>query len=184
MKILHIDSSVSGADSVSRQLSRAVVEKLQAEQPAAEVVYRDLGSEPLPHLTLADLKDHQVVDEFLSADVIVLGAPMYNFTVPTNLKAWLDRIAIAGKTFQYAESGPSGLAGGRKVIVASTRGGFYGPESPITSYELQDRYLKTFFGFLGVTDLKFVHAEGLGMGADQKSRSVKAAMADVESLAV
>lgn len=184
MKILHIDSSISGPESVSRKLSFAAVQKLRAEHPAADVVYRDLGAEPLPHLSLADLSDHRLVDEFLSADAIVLGAPMYNFTVPTNLKAWLDRIAIAGKTFQYAADGPSGLAGGRKIIVASTRGGFYGPESPITSYELQDRYLKTFFGFLGVTDLTFVNAEGLGMGPEQKSRAVQDAMTAVEDLAV
>lgn len=183
MKILHIDSSVAGDTSVSKKISAAAVDTLRAANPGAEVVYRDLGADPLPHLTLADLADHGLADEFLSADVVVIGAPMYNFTVPTNLKAWLDRLAIAGKTFQYGNSGPSGLAGGRKVIVASTRGGFYGPESPIASYELQDRYLQTFFGFLGVTDVTFIHAEGLGMGPEQKERALTAAIDAAGALA-
>jgi FMN-dependent NADH-azoreductase len=176
MKILHIDSSISGENSSSRKISAAVVQKLTADHPGAEVVYRDLNADAVPHLKLADLGDHKLVDEFLSADVVVIGAPMYNFTVPTNLKAWMDRIAIAGKTFQYGGNGPSGLAGGRKVIVASTRGGFYGPDSPLASYELQDRYLRTFFGFLGVSDITFIHAEGLGMGPEQRDSALKGAL--------
>lgn len=183
MKILHVDSSIAGDNSVSRKISAAAVDALSTANPGAEVVYHDLGVEPLPHLSLPDLADHRLADEFLSADVIVIGAPMYNFTVPTNLKAWLDRLAIAGKTFQYGGNGPSGLAGGRKVIVASTRGGFYGPESPIASYELQDRYLQTFFGFLGIADVTFLHAEGLGMGPEQKERSVAAAIESASALA-
>lgn len=183
MKILHVDSSIAGENSVSNKISAAAVAALTAANPGAEVVHRDLGADPLPHLTLPDLADHALVDEFLSADVVVIGAPMYNFTVPTNLKAWLDRVAIAGKTFQYGGNGPSGLAGGRKVIVASTRGGFYGPDSPIAAYELQDRYLKTFFGFLGITDVTFLHAEGLGMGPEQKERSLSAAIEAAGALA-
>jgi FMN-dependent NADH-azoreductase len=184
MKILHVDSSISGENSVSRKISAAAVQKLKAAHPGAQVVYRDLGAEPLPHLTLPDLADHALADEFLSADVVVIGAPMYNFTVPTNLKAWLDRLAIAGKTFQYSANGPSGLAGGRKVVVASTRGGFYGPESPIASYELQDRYLRTFFAFLGVTDVSFLHAEGLGLGPEQRDRALNGAIQAAAALAV
>jgi len=183
MKILHLDSSLAGDNSVSKKISAAVVAKLTGDHPGATVVHRDLGVDPLPHLTLADLADHTLVDEFLSADVIVIGAPMYNFTVPTNLKAWLDRIAIAGKSFQYGSNGPAGLAGGRKVIVASTRGGFYGPDSPIAGYELQDRYLQTFFGFLGIGDISFIHAEGLGMGPELRERAVNSALAATSSVA-
>lgn len=184
MKVLHIDSSIGGENSSSRKITATIVAKLVADHPEAEIVYRDLAAETLPHLTLADLADHTLVDEFLSADVLVIGAPMYNFTVPTNLKAWMDRIAIAGKTFQYGGNGPSGLAGGRKVIVASTRGGFYGPDSPIASYELQDRYLRTFFGFLGIGDITFVHAEGLGMGPEQRDRALSGAIEAAGALAV
>lgn len=184
MKILHIDSSISGEASSSRKITAAVVRQLIAKHPGAQVIHRDLAADALPHLQLTDLADHALADEFLSADAVVIGAPMYNFTVPTNLKAWLDRLAIAGKTFQYGASGPSGLAGGRKVIVASTRGGFYGPESPIASYELQDRYLRTFFGFLGISDITFLHAEGLGMGPDQRDRALNGALEAAGALAV
>jgi FMN-dependent NADH-azoreductase len=184
MKILHLDSSISGENSSSQKISAAVVRKLTADHPEAEVMYRDLAADAPPHLKLTDLGDHALVDEFLSADVVVIGAPMYNFTVPTNLKAWLDRIAIAGKTFQYGANGPSGLAGGRKVIVASTRGGFYGADSPLASYELQDRYLSTFFGFLGVSDLTFVHAEGLGTGPEQRAKALQGALEAAGALTV
>ncbi|MBS7537682.1 FMN-dependent NADH-azoreductase [Ancylobacter lacus] len=184
MNILHIDSSISGEASSSRKITAAVVRHLIARHPGAEVIYRDLAADALPHLTLADLADHALVDEFLAADTVVIGAPMYNFTVPTHLKAWLDRLAIAGRTFQYGANGPSGLAGGRKVIVASTRGGFYGPDSPIASYELQDRYLATFFGFIGITDITFLHAEGLALGPEQRDRALKGALEAAERLAV
>lgn len=184
MNILHIDSSIAGEASSSRKISAAAVRRLSASHPHAVVVYRDLAADPLPHLTLADMADHTVVDEFLAADAVVIGAPMYNFTVPSNLKAWLDRIAIAGKTFQYSQKGPAGLAGGRKVIVASTRGGFYGPDSPIASLELQDRYLRGFFGFLGISEITFLHAEGLGMGPEQRDRAVHDALAAADRLAV
>jgi FMN-dependent NADH-azoreductase len=184
MNILHIDSSIAKDGSASRQLSAAVARKLAVEHPGAKLVYRDLGLDPLPHLILADLGDPALAEEFLAADVVVIGAPMYNFTVPTNLKAWLDRIAIAGKTFQYGANGVSGLAGGRKVIVASTRGGIYGAESPYAAYEMQDRYLRTFFGFLGIADITFLHAEGLAMGPEQRDRAITGALAQADALAV
>lgn len=184
MKILHIDSSLAGDSSTSKKISAAIVHNLVRQHPGAEVVYRDLGAHPLPHMTLADLADHTLVDEFLSADAVVIGAPMYNFTIPTNLKAWMDRIAIAGKTFQYSGNGPAGLAGGRKVFVASTRGGFYGPTSPIADYELQDRYLRTFFGFLGISDVIFIPAEGMGMGPEQKERALNDAIATAALVSV
>jgi FMN-dependent NADH-azoreductase len=114
--------------------------------------------------------------EFLAADVVVIGAPMYNFTLPTQLKAWIDRILIAGKTFRYTANGPEGLAGGKRVIVAVSRGGFYGPQSPTAAFEHVESYLRTVFGFIGVTDLEFVAADGIQIGPEQRESAVKGAL--------
>ena len=144
MKLLHIDSSVLGPHSVSRQVSAAIVERLRKAKPGLEVSYRDLTLTPLAHLSgphlaagqgaapggllQADIAAGQTaLEEFLAADIIVLGAPMYNFTIPSQLKAWIDRILVAGKTFKYGAQGVEGLAGNKRVIVAISRGGFYGP---------------------------------------------------------
>jgi len=183
MKILHIDSSINGTNSVTRDISRAIIDKLTATQPSASVIYRDLGAWPLPHLTLEALADGAVVDEFLDADVVVIGAPMYNFGVPSQLKAWLDRIAIAGKTFRYTANGPEGLAGGRRLIIASSRGGFYGTGSPTAAFDHQESYLRAFFGFLGVTDITSVHAEGVAIGADARTKAIESARGEALSLA-
>jgi FMN-dependent NADH-azoreductase len=133
--ILHIDASINGENSASRAISRSIVEQIKTAQWGDEVIYRDLASEPLPHLTLEAFADTSVLDEFLAADTIVIGAPMYNFTLPTQLKAWIDRIVVAGKTFRYAESGPEGLAKGKRVIIALARGGFYDRHSPSAALE-------------------------------------------------
>ena len=147
MKLLHIDSSVLGPHSVSRQVSAAIVDRLRKATPGLEIVYRDLTSTPLAHLSGSHLAAAQglrptppceqdlaagqaVLDEFLAADIVVLGAPMYNFTIPSQLKAWIDRILVAGKTFKYGAQGPEGLAGNKRVIVAISRGGFYGAGTP------------------------------------------------------
>jgi FMN-dependent NADH-azoreductase len=183
MKILHIDSSINGTGSVTRDISRSIVDKLTAAQPSASVVYRDLGAWPLPHLTLEAFADSSIVEEFLDADIVVVGAPMYNFAIPSQLKAWLDRIAIAGKTFRYGENGAEGLAGGRRLIVASSRGGFYGPGSPTAAFEHQESYLRAFFGFLGVTDITFVHAEGVAIGPEVRSKAMEAAHGEILKLA-
>jgi len=183
MKILHIDSSINGANSVTREISRSIVDKLTAADPSAKVVYRDLGAWPLPHFTLEAFADSSIVDEFLDAEVVVLGVPMYNFGVPSQLKAWLDRIAIAGKTFRYTEKGPEGLAGGRRLIVASSRGGYYGAGSPAAGFEHQESYLRAFFALLGVTDITFLHAEGVNIGPDVRSRAIEAAHGEVHKLA-
>ena len=120
MKLLHVDSSPLGTASVSRELSAAVVASKKARHPDLEVVYRDFAAAPLPHWTPAEATaDSSAVDEFLSADIVVIGAPMYNFGVPTQLKAWIDRILVAGRTFRYDANGVEGLADGRKIIVAS-----------------------------------------------------------------
>jgi FMN-dependent NADH-azoreductase len=120
-----------------------------------------------------------VLDEFLSADVIVIGAPMYNFSIPSSLKAWIDRVMVAGKTFRYTESGPEGLAGGKKVIVASSRGGFYGDDSGRAHLDFQEDYLRQVFGFVGITDIEFVRAEGIGMGPDYRAKALTDAHAKI-----
>jgi FMN-dependent NADH-azoreductase len=175
MTILHIDSSISGETSVSRTISKAIVDQFKVAEPGATVIRRDLVAEPLTHLTFEAFADISVVDEFLAADIVVIGAPMYNFGISSQLKAWIDRIAVAGKTFRYTESGPEGLAGGRKVVVASSRGGLYSAESPMADLDHQERYLQHVFNFLGVTDVTFVRAEGVAMGAEVREHSIAAA---------
>ncbi len=182
MTILHIDSSITGDASVSRQLSRSVVERLKAERPGARVVRRDLAAEPLPHFTLDAFADSSVVDEFLDADAVVIGAPMYNFTLSTQLKAWIDRIAIAGKTFRYTETGPEGLAGGRRVIIAMARGGIYDAGTPAAALEHLESYLRGIFGFMGI-EPEFVSADGLNISPEQKEQSVRAALGETMLLA-
>lgn len=184
MKLLHIDSSVLGGHSASRGLTAAIVARLRDEHPGIELVRRDLAAQTLPHFTpaLADghpcvARNAEVLDEFLAADVVVIGAPMYNFSIPSQLKAWIDRILIAGKTFRYTEDGPQGLAGAKRVIVASARGGIYS-EGPAAAIDFQERYLGHVFGFIGVQDVEFVRAEGLNLGDAQRER----AMADAHAM--
>lgn len=181
MKILHLDSSALGSASASRELTAALVRQLRADSPHVDVTYRDLDAQPLPHLTGASLAKsdpaevelaQRVMQEFLDADVVVIGAPMYNFSLPSTLKAWIDRIAVAGVTFRYTASGPEGLAGGKRVIVASTRGGVYGDASPA---DFQEAYLRQVFAFLGVRDVEIVRAEGLNLGPEQRSSGLAAA---------
>ena len=183
MKLLHIDSSALGTNSVSRELSAAIVEAWKRREPGLEVVYRDLSAEPLPHWApvaeAAQARDP--LTEFFAADVIVIGAPMYNFGIPSQLKAWIDRIVVAGKTFRYTANGPEGLAGGRKVVVASTRGGFYGAESGRADFDFQENYLRHVFGFIGITDVEFVRAEGLGIGPEQRAKAINEAHAAIEA---
>ena len=148
MTILKIDSSITGETSVSRQLTSAVIDQLKAQQPGAEIVTRDLAAAPLDHLTLAALGDSTVLDQFLAADRVVIDAPMYNFGIPSQLKAWIDRITIAGKTFRYTPEGrPEGLAGDKRVIVAISRGGFYDVGDAMEHVET---YLRDVLGFLGI----------------------------------
>lgn len=180
MNILHIDSATTGASSVTRALTARIVDKLKADNPGAQVVYRDLGTEPLAHLNPVltgairfpaddqtdDMKaaagvERKVLDEFLAADVVVIGAPMYNFTIPSNLKSWIDRLGIPRVTFRYGENGVEGLAGGRRVIIASSAGGRYQPgEVPLTYHE---GLLEAFMNFIGVDDVTFVRAHGVGV---------------------
>jgi FMN-dependent NADH-azoreductase len=178
--ILHIDSSISGENSASRAISRSIVDRLRGAD--AQVVTRDLVNEPLPHLTLDAFADTSVLDEFLGADTIVIGAPMYNFTLPTQLKAWLDRILVAGKTFRYTASGPVGLAGGKRVIVALARGGFYDAKSPAAALEHLETYLRGVFNFIGI-EPEFVAADGLAIGPEQREQSISVALGETVRLA-
>jgi FMN-dependent NADH-azoreductase len=201
MNLLHIDSSILGANSVSRTLSAEIVDAERRRHQNLSVTYRDLAIEPVGHLSGAHLAAGQglvpetpelqndidtgqaVLEEFLAADIVVIGAPMYNFSVPSQLKAWIDRIAVAGKTFRYGENGVEGLAGNKKVIIASSRGGFYGPDTPAAALDHQENYLRGVFGFLGVTDITFVRAEGVSVSSDQRARSMEAARAEILEMA-
>ncbi|MEO6112920.1 MAG: NAD(P)H-dependent oxidoreductase [Sphingomicrobium sp.] len=179
MTILKIDSSITGEQSVSRQLTTAVVDQLVAHNLDQRVIERDLAAEPLDHITLAAFADTAVLDEFLAADTVVIGAPMYNFTVPSQLKAWIDRIAIAGKTFRYTAAGPEGLAGDKRVIIAISRGGFYDTSSALEHVET---YLTGVFGFLGIAP-EFVQANGIAVGPEQRDAGIANGLAEVERLA-
>lgn len=187
MNILQIDSSILGANSASRLLSREIVAREVAADPGAQVVYRDLASESLPHLSGGSLaqsdpqetaRNSEALGDFLAADVIVIGAPMYNFSIPSQLKAWIDRIVVAGKTFRYTQSGPEGLVKGKKVIVAISRGSFFAPGAP---GEFGESYLKHVFGFIGLTDVTFVRAQGLGISPESREKSLNEALAAVRA---
>ena len=201
MKLLQVDSSVLGANSVSRQLTAQVAADWQANHPGTEVEYLDLAAEAPNHfgadtlgfrlppgteLNAAQLAENVVseklVSQFLAADVVVVGAPLYNFSIPTQLKAWIDRLAQPGRTFKYTEKGPTGLATGKTVIVVSTRGGMYSTSEAGQAAEHQESYLKVIFGFFGITDVRFVRAEGLAIGPDQKAQALAAAQDDIRRL--
>ena len=182
MTILHIDSSINGDNSASRAISRSIVDRLRAQGPRSRLVSRDLVADPLPHLTLASFNDQEVLDEFLGVDTIVIGAPMYNFTLPTQLKAWLDRILIAAKTFRYTADGPEGLAKGKRVIVALARGGIYDAGSPAASLEHLETYLRGVFNFIGI-EPEFVAADGLNISPEQRDASIRSALGETVRLA-
>jgi len=180
--ILHIDASINGDNSASRAISRSIVEQVKGANWGEQIVYRDLAANPLPHLTLDAFADTSVLDEFLAAETIVIGAPMYNFTLPTQLKAWIDRIVIAGTTFRYGENGPEGLAKGKRVIIALARGGFYNEGSPAAALEHLETYLRGVFNFIGI-DPEFVAADGLAIGPEQREQSIDQALGETVLLA-
>jgi len=180
--VLHIDSSISGENSASRAITRSILDQLTIERGGADVIYRDLAAEPIPHLTLDAFADSSVIDEFLAADTIVIGAPMYNFSAPTQLKAWIDRIVVAGKTFQYTANGPEGLAKGKRVIIGLARGGFYNQGSPAAALEHLETYLRGVFNFIGI-EPEFVVAEGLGISPEHRQTAIQQALGDTVRLA-
>ena len=199
MKLLHIDSSVLGPHSVSRQVSAAIVERLRQASPGLHIAYRDLSSTPLAHLSAPHLAAAQgavpdaafqddiaasraVLEEFLAADIVVLGAPMYNFTIPSQLKAWIDRILVAGKTFKYSAEGVEGLAGNKRVIVAVSRGGFYGAGTPAAVGEHLETYLRWVFGFIGIANPEFISADGIQVGPQHREKALADALAAATNL--
>lgn len=200
MKLLQVDASVLGTNSVSRQLTADIVAEWRRAHPDTTVDYLDLAVDTPNHFdanalgikvgvqaepTEAQKRENAVseklVSQFLAADVIVVGAPLYNFSIPTQLKAWIDRLAQAGRTFKYTEKGPVGLAGGKTVIVASSRGGIYSTSEGGQAAEHQESYLKVVFGFFGITDVRIVRAEGLAMGEAPKAAAIESARADIRT---
>ncbi|MGB3741474.1 MAG: NAD(P)H-dependent oxidoreductase [Castellaniella sp.] len=197
--LLHIDSSITGPESVSRRLSRDIVAQQQAWHSGLKVDYLDLAAQAPNPLSLdalgfrmpdsagtvteAQRLENEVsealVSQLIAADIVVIGAPMYNFTIPAQLKAWLDRIAQAGRTFKYTETGPVGLLGDKTVILALSRGGIY---SANPAMEHQESYLKSIFGFMGVTDIRTVRAEGMNMGQEHRERGLAQAQSDIQAL--
>jgi FMN-dependent NADH-azoreductase len=201
MKLLHVDSSILAAGSVSRQLTAEIVAEWCKAHPGTAVDSLDLAVDTPNHFgadalgvkfglqaapTEAQRRENQeserFISQFLAADVVVIGAPLYNFTVPTQLKAWIDRLAQAGRTFKYTDQGAVGLAGGKTVIVALTRGGIYSTSEGGQAMEHQESYLKVIFGFFGITDMRFVRAEGIAMGDAAKAAGVAAGRAGIAAV--
>jgi len=196
--VLIIESSARQQDSVSRQLTRAFIQQWQAAHPGDQINVRDVAANPLPHLD-ADLlggwmkpaeqrsmpeqeafeRSNQLTDELLAADVLVMAAPMYNFTIPSTLKAWLDHVLRAGITFKYTPTGPQGLLQGKRAIVLTARGGIHAGAGS----DHQEPYLRQAMAFIGIHDVEFIHAEGLNMSGDFHEKGVNQAKARLAALA-
>ena len=202
MQLLHIDSSIAGAASVSRQLTAQVVDAWKASHPNTQVSYLDLVASAPNHFTMDAMAprtgqtdglseaqkrenavSEQLVTQFLAADVVVIGAPFYNFSIPTQLKAWIDRLAQPGRTFRYTANGPEGLAKGKTVIVVSSRGGVYSTSDAGQAMDHQESSLQTVLGFFGITDVRFVRAEGVAMGEAAKASALSTAQAHIDEAA-
>lgn len=201
MQLLHIDSAITGAQSVSRQLTAQTVDAWRASHPQVQVQYLDLADDTPAHYTaeamaprtgqMAELSAAQqrenavserLVSQFLAADVVVIGAPMYNFSIPSQLKAWIDRIAQPRRTFQYTAQGPEGLAKGKTVVIVSSRGGMYSTSEAGEAMEHQESYLRTVMGFFGITDVRVVRAEGVGQGEEAKALALASAAQAIRTL--
>lgn len=204
MKLLHIDTSIKATGSLSRHMSAAAVERLKRETPDMAVQYRDLAAHSLGDLTgrvfevhardadiedldqaeLSDLAESgKVLEEFMASDVIVMGVAFYNFTVPSSLKAWIDRICVAGKTFSFGASGVVGLARGKRVIVLLARGGIYGEGSPNARHEHAESYLRSIFSVIGIDNLEVIAADGVDMSPELRAAALARAMGSIEMLA-
>ena len=199
--ILYLNSSVRNTDSITRQLSGEFIEKLKTTHKDAKIIERDLSKDPIPHLseqmigayfTPGDQRSEEqkrtlklsdeLVAELLSADIVVIGAPMYNFSISSTLKAWIDHVARAGVTFKYNEQGvPVGLVQGKKLYVFTSRGGVY-TSGPAKSLEFQETYLRGVLGFLGITDVNFIHTEGVAMGAEAANKAMNGARELIDTL--
>ena len=201
MQLLHIDSSVLGTNSASRALSAEIVAKQIALHPGIKVVRRDLAADAAFHLSSAHLaawqgaavedddlgadlaKGGAYLEELLAADIIVIGAPMYNFSIPSQLKAWIDRVVVAGKTFRYGANGAEGLLKNKKVFIASSRGNVYAAGSPAAAFEHHESYLTGVLSFIGLTDVTIVRAEGLAFGPEAKEAAMLKARANIAAMA-
>jgi FMN-dependent NADH-azoreductase len=201
MQLLHIDSSVLGVNSASRALSAEIVARQIALHPGIDVIRRDLAADAALHLSSAHLaawqggavedvalgadlaKGGAYLEELFAADIIVIGAPMYNFSIPSQLKAWIDRVVVAGKTFRYGANGAEGLLKNKKVFIASSRGNVYAPGSPAAGLEHHESYLGGVLSFIGLTDLTVVRAEGLAFGVAAKEAAMLAARENIAAIA-
>jgi FMN-dependent NADH-azoreductase len=201
MQLLHIDSSVLGPNSASRALSGEIVARQVALQPGLKVARRDLATDATLHLSSAHLaawqggavedavlgadlaKGSTYLEELIAADIIVIGAPMYNFSIPSQLKAWIDRVVVAGKTFRYGTNGAEGLLTNKKVFIASSRGNVYTPGSPAAALEHHESYLTGVLAFIGLTDVTIVRAEGLAFGPEAKAAAMLQARANIAAIA-
>ena len=196
--VLIIESSARQQDSVSRQLTRDFIEQWQAAHPADSISVRDLAVNPVPHLDAnllggwmkpqeqrssdelqALARSNELTDEVLAADVLVLAAPMYNFAIPSTLKAWLDHVLRAGITFKYTPTGPQGLLTGKRAFVLTARGGLHA--GAVTDH--QEPYLRQVLGFIGIHDVTFIHAEGLNMSGDFHEKGLNQAKAQLAAVA-
>lgn len=187
MKLLHIDSGIQGELSTSRTISAAIVARLVTDHPGIEVTYRDLVAAPLDHLLPADLAGPEadaIVSEFLATHIAVIGTGLYNFTIPTQLKAWIDRILLPGRTFRYGDAGPEGLASDKRVFVALARGGIYSPGNVNASREHAETYLRGVLSFIGVPEPEFIIAEGLARGDEVRTAAVAAAIKRAERVSL
>ena len=198
--LLVINSSAAGAASVSKQLIDETVARLRAADPALVVVERDLGANPVPHLTAdstaairgaepandaqraAKALSDSLVAELKAADTLIIGAPMYNFGIPSTLKAWFDHVLRAGVTFKYGEKGPVGLLEGKRAIVVESRGGIYS-SGPTQALDSQEPHLRTMLGFIGISDVTFVRAEKLGYGPEAREQAINDAKAELARVA-
>lgn len=197
-RVLIIESSARQQDSVSRQLTQTFISQWKAAHPQDQITVRDLAVNPVPHLDInllgglmksAELRSeieqaslersNQLTDEVLAADVLVLAAPMYNFAIPSTLKAWLDHVLRAGVTFKYTDTGPQGLLSGKRAYVLTARGGIYagGPA------DHQEPYLRQVMGFIGIHDVTFIHAEGMNLGGDFQEKGLNQANAKLAQVA-
>lgn len=200
MKLLAIDSSILSKASVSRKLTSSFVNQWQRVYPETEVIYRDLHAQPVNHLSQkilaaaqtapvqlsSDMRDEldlsgQLITELFSADVLVIGAPMYNFSIPSQLKAWIDRVLVAGKTFKYMDGKVQGLLTGKRAFIVSSRGGIYS-EGPAASLDHQESYLTSVLKFIGIEDITFIRAEGVNMGEAPRTQALNQAENSITQL--
>jgi FMN-dependent NADH-azoreductase len=190
--VLVLTSSALGEASVSNQLVRDAVSGLRSRDPSLRVITRDLGGSPIPHITLdaatalrgaepanvaqaaAQTLSEELIAELEAADVLVIGAPMYNFGIASTLKTWFDYVLRAGITFRYSEAGPEGLLKGKRALVIESRGGLYS-EGPAQMMDSQEPHLRTLLGFMGITDVTFIRAEKLGFGPEAREQAIDAA---------